>query len=415
MTTDRNVLVIGAGAAGMMAAITAAEQGAKVTVLERMNRPGRKLLITGKGRCNITNDCPWRDALSSIPVGSRFLFSAMSRFTPADAMEFFENLGVPLKTERGRRVFPVSDKSMDVVDALDRRMKKLGIKRAECRANGLIIEDGRAVGAHTDKGDFRADAVIVATGGMSYPATGSDGDGYEFAKAAGHTVIEPKPSLVPLESDDPCCAEMMGLALRNVGIKICEQGKTKPVYQDFGELLFTHFGLSGPTILSASAHMRDFDKKSWKVSIDLKPALDEKTLDARILRDFEKYANRDFENALGDLYSRTMIPVIVRRSGIPGNLKVNSVTKAQRRKLLEITKAFDIDVTGPRPIAEAIITSGGVKLSEVEPSTMASKILPGLYFAGEVLDADAYTGGFNLQIAWSTGRAAGIAAAEKTI
>lgn len=399
------ILIIGAGAAGMMAAVTAASKGAKVMIIERNARPGRKLMITGKGRCNLTNDCPWQDILSHIPENSRFMYSAVSRFTPADAMVFFEGLGVSLKTERGNRVFPVSDRAVDVVDALDKKMKSLGVRRVEAQAKEIITENGRAVGVRTDKGVFSADAVLIATGGLSYPATGSSGDGYRMAAELGHTIVEPKPSLVPLESDDGFCLELQGLALKNVGVKA--YGGGKPVYEDFGELLFTHFGVSGPTVLSASAHMRDFKNVKYHLSIDLKPALDEKTLDLRFLRDFEKYLNRKFENALDDLYSRTMIPIIVARSGIDPETKVHSITKAQRRTLLELTKDFTVNISGPRPIAEAVVTSGGVRVSEIDPGTMASKVVKGLYFAGEVIDVDAYTGGFNLQIAWSTGRAAG--------
>ena len=404
-------IVIGGGAAGMMAAITAASEGAAVTLLERNRKVGRKLYITGKGRCNVTNNCTAEDVLRSTPCNGKFLYSCMERFAPADTMAFFEKLGVELKTERGNRVFPASDHAADIIDALLRELRRRRVDIVETRAEGLLFDDGAVSGVRTEHGTMPCGAVIVATGGVSYPLTGSTGDGYEMARAAGHTVVEPKGSLVPLTSDDPCCAEMMGLALKNTGVKV-KNAKGKVVYRDQGELLFTHFGLSGPVILSASAHLRRFDREKYTVCLDLKPALDEEKLDARLLREFEEKANRDFINALDGLLPRAMIPVAVERTGIPPETKVHSITRQQRRALLETLKCFSIELTGTRPVEEAIVTSGGVKVSEIDPKTMQSKLMQGLYFAGEVMDVDAYTGGFNLQIAWATGHAAGLAAAQ---
>jgi len=406
-----DILVIGGGAAGMMAAISAARAGAAVTLIEPNERLGKKLNITGKGRCNVTNDSACDELIAHVPRNGRFLYSAFSRWEGRDTMAFFESLGVPLKVERGKRVYPVSDRSFDISGALERELKRLNVRMVRDRAEALLLKDGRAVGAKSLTERYAADAVIVATGGVSYPATGSTGDGYRLAKQAGHTIVPPRGSLVPLTSDDPDCAAMQGLSLRNVTLTARNQ-KGKIVYQELGEMLFTHFGVSGPLVLSASAHMRDFDKDSYRLSIDLKPALDEKKLDERLLRDFAERSNQDFDNVLGGLVPRSMIPVIVRRTGIPSNTKANVITKEQRRRLLEILKHFEIAVTGTRPVEEAIVTSGGVKVGEVNPNTMASKLVPNLYFAGEVLDVDAYTGGFNLQIAWATGKAAGEAAAN---
>lgn len=404
-------IVIGGGAAGMMAAISAASAGAKVTLLERNQKVGRKLYITGKGRCNVTNHCSAEEVLRSTPCNGKFLYSCMDRFPPSEAMEFFEKLGVKLKVERGNRVFPESDKAADIIDALLREVRRRKIDLVETRARGILVEDGSVCGVQTEHGELRCDSVILATGGMSYPLTGSTGDGYEMAKKWGHTVVQPKGSLVPLCSDDPCCPAMQGLALKNTGLKV-KNGKGKVVYQDQGELLFTHFGLSGPLILSASAHLRRFDKEQYTVCLDLKPALDEEKLDARLLREFEEQSNRDFINALGTLLPRAMVPVMVDRTGIPGDTKVHSITRQQRRRLLELLKCFTIEVTGTCPVEEAIITSGGIKVSEIDPKTMQSKLVQGLFFAGEIIDVDAYTGGFNLQIAWATGHAAGQAAAQ---
>ena len=415
MDKQYDVIVIGGGAAGMFAAIQAGYAGARVLLLEPNERLGKKLYITGKGRCNLTNACSWQEVLKNVPRNPRFLYSALSGFTPEDAVSFFESHGCETKVERGNRVFPVSDRSASVVDALKTALDYAGVEILRSRARAIETENGCVSGVKTDRGDFLAPAVILATGGKSYPATGSTGDGYRMAKALGHSIVPPVGSLVPLVEDGPWCAKMQGLALRNVNVRLYEslplKGKAagKPVFEEFGELLFTHFGLSGPVILSASAHMEQ--GKAYVVEIDLKPALDEATLDARILRDFSESKNRAFENALSGLYPKTMIPVIVERSGIPGETKVNSVTKEQRRQLLELTKHFTVKIDRRRPVEEAIVTSGGVSTKEIDPKTMESKLVPGLYFAGELIDVDAYTGGFNLQIAWATGCAAAQAAA----
>jgi hypothetical protein len=392
----------------MMAAITAAEQGCSVTLVERNQKMGRKIYITGKGRCNVTNHCSWEEVLQNVPRNNKFLYSSLSAWPPEKTEAFFEAQGVKLKVERGNRVFPVSDKAADIVDALFFRLKRLHVSIVTGVAQSLLVEDDRVAGVRLENGrELKADRVIIATGGASYPLTGSTGDGYRMAQEVGHTVVEPKPSLIPLVEDGDTCAKMQGLALKNVEIKVKNQ-KNKVVYTEFGELLFTHFGLSGPVILSASAHMKDFDKNKFCIIIDMKPALDEKKLDARILREFEENPNRDFQNVLGGLVPRLMVPVLVERTGVPGETKANSVTKAQRRALLEVLKGFRVEIAGPRPVTEAIVTSGGIKVGEVNPTTMESKKLPGLYFAGEVLDVDAYTGGFNLQIAWATGYSAGL-------
>lgn len=406
------VIVVGGGAAGMMAAIFAARSGASVTLLEPNERLGKKLNITGKGRCNVTNDSGCDELIAHVPRNGRFLYSAFSRWDGRDTMAFFEALGVPLKVERGKRVYPVSDRSFDVSAALERELHRRRVTITRDRAAALILKDGSVTGVKSETARYHADAVIIAAGGVSYPATGSIGDGYRLAKQVGHTILPPRGSLVPLTSDDPDCAAMQGLSLRNVRLSVRNK-KNKVIYEELGELLFTHFGVSGPLILSASAHMRDFEKDSYRLVIDLKPALDEKKLDERLLRDFTERSNQDYDNVLGGLAPKSMIPVIVRRTGIPADTKANSITKEQRRRLLETLKAFTIDVSGVRPVEEAIVTSGGVKVSEVDPNTMASKLVQGLYFAGEVLDVDAYTGGFNLQIAWATGKAAGEAAARQ--
>ena len=406
------VAVIGAGAAGLMAASAAAQVGAQVVLFEKNAKVGRKIMITGKGRCNVTNDCDVPGVLANIPVNPRFLYSALGKCSPADIMAFFEGLGVPLKTERGNRVFPVSDKALDIVDALFFHVKRLGVRlELGCTVEGIETRDGAVCGVRVNGKVFAADRVIVATGGASYPATGSTGDGYTFARVLGHTIIPPRPSLVPLVAEGDVCSKLMGLSLKNVRITVREN--EKPIFEDFGEMLFTHFGLSGPLILSASAHMRHFGSRQYRVDIDLKPALDEKTLDKRLLSDFEAHKNSDFINALGELLPRKLIPVVVERSGIDPRVKVHSVTKAQRQALLHLLKAFPVTITGARPIAEAIITTGGVSVKQVSPKTMESKLVKGLYFAGEILDVDAYTGGFNLQIAWATGRLAGQSAAEE--
>ena len=401
-------VVIGGGAAGSMCALTAAQRGLNVVLLEPNKMLGKKLRITGKGRCNVTNHCDVKTILANIPGDGRFLYSALNRLGPQDTMALFESLGVPLKTERGSRVFPVSDRSHDVANALERAYAHAGGRVVHAAATDILTQDGAVSAVVTTEGTIDCDAAVICTGGLSYPLTGSTGDGYRLARQLGHTVTPTRPSLVPLESDDPWCAEMQGFSLRNVTLTVYDE-QNKVIYSDLGEMLFTHFGVSGPLVLSASAHMRDFSQHKYRLSIDLKPALDEKKLDARILRDFQKYANRDFKNALYDLAGHAMIPVLVRLSGIPEDTKVNAITREQRHKLVELFKHFPVSVTGTRPIDEAIITSGGVSLKEVNPRTMGSKLVPGLYFAGEVLDLDAYTGGFNLQIAWSTGYVAGSA------
>ncbi len=396
-----DVVVIGGGAAGMMCSSVAAENGLDVILLEPNKLLGRKVRITGKGRCNVTNNCDVKQFMNNIPGDGRFLYSALNKLSPTDTMELFENMGLPLKTERGNRVFPVSDSAHDVVKVFEKRMKQNGVRWEHARALHIKTEDDAVCGVETDNGFISCRAAVVCTGGLSYPLTGSTGDGYRMAQELGHTVTERRASLVPLESDDDYCAEMQGFSLKNVTLSAYEDDKL--IYKELGEMLFTHFGVSGPLVLSASSHMRNFGKSKYRLEIDLKPALDEKKLDARILRDFEKYSNRDFANALSDLAGRTMIPVLVELSGIPPETKVNSITREQRHALLGLFKAFPVSVTEPRPIEEAIVTSGGVCLKEINPRTMESKLISGLHFAGEVLDLDAYTGGFNLQIAWSTG------------
>ena len=395
-------IVIGGGPAGMFAAILAAEQGNKVLLIEKNDRLGKKLLITGKGRCNVTNHCSGQEVLQNVPRNSRFLYSAMEAFPPARIMEFFENNGCPLKTERGNRVFPVSDRSASVLECLKKKLSDSGVTIRYGRVTEIVSKEGIVSGVKLDGQIITSDWVILATGGVSYPATGSTGDGYKMAEMLGHTIIPASGSLVPLETVEADCADMQGLSLKNVGLRLLN-AKGKVLYKDFGELLFTHFGISGPLVLSASAHMAG-DK--CKILIDLKPALDEGKLNARILRDLERYKNRSMENALIDLLPRSMIPVVLRRLEIPFDLQSNSLKKEQRRGLVELLKAFPLEISGKRPVAEAIITSGGIKVSEIDPKTMESKKVSGLYFAGEIIDCDAYTGGFNLQIAWATAYAA---------
>ena len=404
-----DLIVIGGGPAGMMAAITAAKAGKNVVLLEKNDRLGKKLLITGKGRCNVTNDCTVDEVLKNTPRNGKFLFSAMAAFPPEKAMQFFEDAGCTLKTERGNRVFPTTDRSQTVLDALQRELKNSGVIVKTARVLSIERDEAGVIGVATSAGFFDSRKVVLATGGASYPATGSTGDGYKFARVQGHTIVEPQGSLVPLETAGPDAPEMQGLALKNSGLKLLNP-KGKAVYKDFGEMLFTHFGVSGPMVLSASAHIGKGE--GWKLSIDLKPALEEHKLDDRILRDLELYQNRSMENALTDLLPRSMIPVVLRRIGVDGSLQANSFTKQNRRALVELLKNFTLDITGKRPVSEAIITSGGIKCGEIDPKTMESKKVPGLYFAGEIIDCDAYTGGFNLQIAWATGYAAGKAASE---
>ena len=399
-----DVIVIGGGPAGMFAAITAATRGKKTLLLERNDRLGKKLLITGKGRCNVTNECDSQQVLQNTPRNGRFLYSAMTEFPPKRIMEFLEGAGCPLKTERGNRVFPVSDRSQSVLDALQNELRRCGVAVRNGRVKKILTNESGVCGVATDRDIFNCAAVILATGGVSYPTTGSTGDGYAMAKELGHTVIQPQGSLVPLETEGSDCPDMQGLALRNVAVKLLN-AKGKVLYKDFGELLFTHFGISGPTVLSASCHLKG---DNCSLVIDLKPALDEGKLNDRILRDLEMYQNRAMENALIDLLPRSMIPVVLRRLEIDPQMQANSLTKQKRRALVELLKAFSVQITGKRPVSEAIITSGGVKTSEIDPKTMESKLMPGLYFAGEIIDCDAYTGGFNLQIAWATAYAAGM-------
>ena len=398
-------IIIGGGPAGMFAAITAARGGQKVLLLERNDRLGKKLLITGKGRCNVTNDCSGAEVLQNTPRNGKFLFSAMNAFPPEKTKAFFEEQGCALKTERGNRVFPVTDKSASVLEALQKELRRQKVTVETARVREILTEEGSVTGVRTQQETISAKWVILATGGASYPTTGSTGDGYAMAEALGHAVVAPQGSLVPLETAGTDCQDMQGLALRNCGVKLLN-AKGKVLYKDFGELLFTHFGVSGPTVLSASCHLKG---EGCRLVIDLKPALEDNKLDDRIQRDLELYKNRSMENALTDLLPRSMIPVVLRRLDIDPEMQANSLTRQKRRALVELLKAFNVEITGKRPVAEAIITSGGIKVSEIDPKTMQSRKISGLYFAGEVIDCDAYTGGFNLQIAWATAYAAGMA------
>ncbi len=402
------ICVIGGGAAGMMAAGTATSYGADVTIFESMPFLGKKLAITGKGRCNVTNASPTHEFLENVTKNPRFLYRALSELSTEDTMTFFENLGVKLKVERGNRVYPVTDKAKDIVDAMRKYASDATVINEKVKK--LKKNTDRSFTVTTDK-SYIFDKVIIATGGRSYPLTGSDGSGYKLAISQGHTVTEIIPSLIPLTSPSRLCPDMQGLSLRNVGIKIQDKGG-KTVYTDFGEMMFTHFGVTGPLILSASAHLRAYDISSLVLKIDLKPALDEKTLDARLLSDFKENANRDFINSLSDLLPSKMISPFIEVTGIDPRKKVNLITKDERRIILSTLKSFEIPLDGFRPIEEAIVTSGGIEVKEIDPKTMMSKITEGLYFAGEVMDVDAYTGGFNLQIAFSTGFLAGKSAAE---
>ena len=404
-----DLIVIGGGAAGLMAAGTAAQNGLKVTLFERNEKLARKVAITGKGRCNVTNNCPLlNDLIANVPVNGRFLYGAFSRFTTDDTIDFFENLGVPLKIERGNRVFPVSDRALDIVDALNKFITQNGVKRKTARVTELIIEDGAVKGCKTEDGtEYFADNVLVATGGKSYPVTGSTGDGYTLAKQAGHTVTDLKPSLVPLECHEGWCTDAQGLSLRNVEIQVEDTKTFKTVYKDMGEMLFTHFGVSGPMVLSASSHMRNMERGRYVIHIDFKPALTHEQLDKRLQRDLLECSNKNLYNTLALMLPRKMIPIVVKLSGLNGNIKSNQVTKEMRETLVYLLKDIRLTVTDFRPIEEAIVTSGGVSVSEIDPKTMQSKLVSGLYFAGEVIDVDAYTGGFNLQIAFSTGHLVG--------
>ena len=401
-----DTIIVGAGAAGCTAAIFAARYGKSVLLFEPNEKIGRKLRITGKGRCNVTNNSPVEEHMKNIPVNNRFMYSAFSMFSAEDTMSFFEELGVPLKTERGNRVFPVSDKAEDIVGSLENELKKLDVKIIHKRVESLIIENGAVCGVKAQGREYKSSSVLIACGGKSYPLTGSTGDGYRLAESAGHTVTELKPSLVPIVSEDKFCAELMGLSLRNVTLKLYDGEKV--IYSELGEMLFTHFGVSGPLVLSASSHIRNMQKNRFKFVIDLKPALSPEQLDARIQRDFAENLNRDFINGIRKLLPAKLIPVIVRLSGISPERKINSITKDERRKFGELIKNFPVRVSGFRPIDEAIITSGGISVREINPKTMESKLVKNLFFAGEVIDVDAYTGGFNLQIAFSTAYSAAL-------
>ena len=408
---SNKVIVIGGGAAGLFAAISAAENGADVILLEKNDRCGKKLRITGKGRCNVTNDCTTEEFLQNVPSNPRFLYSALSALSTQDVKDFFEAEGVPLKTERGKRVFPVSDKAEDIVSALVSACRARGVKIINEKVISLVINEDKINGVITESGERSADAVIICTGGRSYTRTGSDGDGYKFARAAGHTVTPLLPSLVPITCAGKLCPSLQGLSLKNVSLTITDKTTKKEVYSDFGEMMFTHFGITGPMVLSASAHVPDVASGKYEARINLKPALDEKTLDARILSDFTKYSNKDLINALGDLLPKKLIPVTISLSGIDPRKKINSITREERQALIDVIRGLRLSLTGFRPLEEAIITKGGVSVKEIDPKTMASKKCAGLYFAGEVIDVDAYTGGFNLQIAFSTGLLAGRSAA----
>jgi len=411
--TPTKIIVVGAGAAGLMCAGNAALCGADVTILEKNSRVGRKIMITGKGRCNVTNNCDSTAFIANVATNGRFLYSAINNFSTQDTMDFFEQNGVPLKTERGNRVFPVSDRAVDIVDCLHRFVSRCGCKIINAEVRSLIIDNGCVCGVTTADGEkYMCDKVVVATGGKSYPLTGSTGTGYILARQAGHTVVIPKPSLVPMVSSDPWCKSLQGLSLKNVSLSVIAKKGSKTIYSDFGEMLFTHFGISGPIVLSASAHLAHKQAGDYYISIDIKPALTEKQLDLRILRDFEMFINKDIQNSLNRLLPSKIIPIVISRANIPFETKCNSITKEQRQALVNIIKNFTINIIGFRPIEEAIVTSGGVSTKEINPKTMESKLCSNLYFVGEVIDVDAYTGGFNLQIAFSTGYLAGQAAAQ---
>ena len=396
------IVIIGGGAAGLLCAAKSAEKGNDVVIIEKMNRCGRKLMITGKGRCNVTNaSFELDDLISNVPTNPRFLYSAFSNFMPYDTMALFEELGVALKIERGNRVFPVSDKAVDIVDALVNYAKNSGVKIIHGTAKAFEFNNNKINSVVLeDKSKIECDKVCLCTGGKSYHLTGSTGDGYILAKSAGHTIVPPKPSLVPLECSNNFIPKLHGLSLKNIEITLFEDEKA--IYSDFGEMIFTHFGVSGPVILSASSHIKNMGKKKYKIKIDLKPALDFNTLDKRICRDFEEFSNKDFVNSLSKLLPKKLIPVIVSLSGISPGEKVNQITRQQRLALVDLIKNFYVTISNFRPIDEAIITCGGVSVKEINPKTMCSKIIDNLYFAGEIIDVDAYTGGFNLQIAFST-------------
>lgn len=397
---EADVIIIGGGAAGAMAGVHSARFGNRVLIFEPNGKIGKKLFITGKGRCNVTNNCSNDELIRNIPRNPRFLYSAFSQYSTEDVMNFFEWAGVPLKTERGNRVFPVSDKSADIIAALERELKAADVKIISERVKSLIIEDGVCCGVKTESGEYRSRSVLIATGGKSYPQTGSTGEGYTLAKSAGHTVTKLEPSLIPLVCNEKYCADMMGLSLKNVTLSLYD-GDRK-IFGELGEMLFTHFGVSGPLVLSASSHIEKMQPDRYSLKIDLKPGLTHQQLDARLQRDFGENINRIFGNSLSKLLPAKLIPVAVRLSGIEGERRINQVTREERVRFGELLKAFPLTVKGFRPIEEAIITSGGVDVKEINPKTMESKLVKSLYFAGEVIDVDGYTGGFNLQIAFST-------------
>lgn len=401
-----DVIIIGGGASGSMAGITSARLGKKVAILEKNGFIGKKLNITGKGRCNVTNNCDIQQLMQNIPRNPKFLYSAFSMLSPKDVMDFFESINVPLKTERGNRIFPISDKATDVSKALEKELKRLGVKILEENATELLVQDGVCTGVKTNKNTYLADSVLIATGGKSYTGTGSTGDGYKFAQEVGHTVTKLVPSLVPIVSEEKYCSDMMGLSLKNVRLNLMDNDKC--IYSELGEMLFTHFGVSGPLVLSASSHISKMQQNRYKIYIDLKPALSVDTLDKRIQRDFSENINKSFINSLNKLLPNKIIPVVAKLSGIKFDTKVNQITREQRLHLIDIIKNFPITIKDFRPLNEAIITSGGISVKEINPKTMQSKLVKGLFFSGEVIDVDAYTGGFNLQIAFSTGYVAGI-------
>lgn len=406
-----SVIIVGAGAAGCMAAVTAAERGMSVTLIDRNEKIGRKLLITGKGRCNVTNNCDRDTLMASIPVNSRFLFSAFAAYTPQDTMAFFEKNGVELKTERGRRVFPRSDKSTDIIDVFFKKIRELRVRLIRANVTALITEEENGVktvrGVKTDSGEFCADSVVVCCGGASYPQTGSDGFGYTLAKSAGHTIIDPLPSLIPIITKEKWCGELQGLSLRNVTLTL-KGAKSKPLYSELGEMLFTHYGVTGPLVLSASAHIDILKSRDYKLIIDLKPALSTEQLDRRVLRDLSGFINKDIINSLDELLPKRLIPVVIELSNIDPHKKCNEITKEERARLVSTMKALTLTFEDFRPIEEAIVTRGGVAVKEIDPKTMRSKLAENLYFAGEIIDVNGYTGGFNLQIAFSTGYLAGM-------
>jgi predicted Rossmann fold flavoprotein len=404
----KKIVVIGGGPAGMMAAATAGSRGLDVTLIEKNQKLGRKLYITGKGRCNITNNADMEEFIANVPTNAKFLYSAFYTFTNQHLISLLNQLGLKTKVERGNRVFPVSDKSSDVIKALEKHLDNSHVSRLTGEVDNILFESDQISSVKLKDGSvISCESVIVATGGVSYPTTGSTGDGYRFARELGHTIVSPKPSLVPLESVEEWPAQAQGLSLRNISVSVVDQ-RNRRIFEDFGEMIFTHYGVSGPVILSASSYLRKMEAGKYRIRIDLKPALSEEQLDARIQRDFTKYARKNFSNSLDDLLPQKLIPIIVKLSEIHGDKPVNQITREERRSLVSLLKSLEITIKGFRPIREAIITSGGVSTKEIDPSTMESKLVRGLFFAGEVMDVDAYTGGFNLQIAFSTGYLAGM-------